>query len=125
MSIVDPEFEKFARALAEIESANNERAWGDDAGRGMNYLACGRWQMHPAFLWDYGPKEVGVLWSWNTLFEQTLYNFWLENGGAGESQVRIAMRFHLGVEAVKQGRFAIAYADEFNKHYLGLPVGSA
>ncbi len=125
MSTLTSNFEKFALALALTESDDNERAWGDDGGHGVNYLACGRWQMHPAFVWEFGPAQVQVLDSWNTVFKHTLFNFWMSRGAAGRSENQIAMEFHLGVAAVKEGRWAKGYDEDFTKHLLGLPTGSA
>jgi hypothetical protein len=120
-----PGFEKFALALGLTESAGNERAWGDPHNGGIWYRACGRWQMHPAFVWEFGPGQVGLDDSWDYVFQITLNNFYDARLRAGVSAYRMAMEFHLGVAAVKQGKTDTDYAERFNRHYLELPVGSA
>ena len=106
------DFDKFLNALAMTESNDDTKAWGDEG------LAVGRFQMHPAFVWDYGPDTVGVVWSWDHVFRETLRNFLAErepihNGDA----VHIVMEFHLGVSAVSKGQWDKAYAERFARFY--------
>jgi hypothetical protein len=65
------DYPDFAWALGQAESKFNLEAWGD-GGR-----ACGAYQMHPAFVWQWGPDVVPVGWNWADLFDTCLENFWL------------------------------------------------
>jgi len=87
-------FEEWASALAEIESRNNPHAWGDSG------LACGRWQMHPAFYHDWFLSTLGVEDSWDTVFSRALERFYQHYTERDPSPVRAAMIFHLGAHAV-------------------------
>lgn len=105
------DYEKWRSALAMTESQNNPHAWGDEG------LAVGRWQMHPAFVWDFGPDDVTVRESWDALFMSTLLNFFTERGPVVKDPVRLAMEFHLGVAAVAAGKWDDAYAVRFGSFY--------
>lgn len=105
------EFEKWRAALANTESNDNDRAWGDEG------LAVGRWQMHPAFVWDFGPDVVTVRESWDALFSATLRNFWDERSRVTPDGVKLAMEFHLGVTAVRDGQWDEPYAQRFKGFY--------
>lgn len=109
------DFERWAKALAQVESGEKDSAWGDHG------FACGCWQMHPAFVHDYMPEhETDWRCSWHTLFVRTLHNFWFRQGGVvGINPLTLAMRFHLGVSAVKEGQWDQAYAERFTHFYAG------
>jgi hypothetical protein len=64
------DYRDFAWALRIAESENNAHAWGD-GGR-----AYGAYQMHAAFVWEWGPDTVPVSWTWADLFESCMVNFW-------------------------------------------------
>lgn len=105
------EFNKWKAALAMTESTNNDRAWGDEG------LAVGRWQMHPAFVWDFGPDDVAVRESWDALFADTLLNFYATRAPHVPDPVKLAMEFHLGLHAVAEGQWDQVYADRFQGFY--------
>lgn len=123
------DFERFAEALAKTESSDTEIAWGDPkqptmttydhsfnpaiARPGRNFMACGRWQMHPAWYHDWVPLKVPVEASWDEMFREALENFWNNGVGVGDSPLQIAMKFHLGVAAVREGKSDDAYAKRF------------
>lgn len=83
------DFERFAKALALTESNDKQFVWGDDG------IACGRWQMHPAWVYRYWPHYIGVDWSWDHLFRAALVRFWGELAGSASITV-LAMEFHIG-----------------------------
>ncbi|HVH78587.1 MAG TPA: hypothetical protein VM782_04300 [Stellaceae bacterium] len=127
------EFERFAEALAKTESSDTEIAWGDpkepqgstydhnlNPARlipGRNFMACGRWQMHPAWYHDWVPLKVPVDASWDEMFRESLENFWNSGVGVGDDPLHIAMKFHLGVAAVRGGKWDQPYADRFARFY--------
>ena len=126
MRVIDEaEYIRFARALAIVESSNNEKVWGDGKSLGALYQACGRWQMHPAFVWEYSPDEVELHDSWDEVFAKTLRNFYVERWAVMPHPERIAMEFHLGVAAVKEGKWAEGYAQDFAKAFYDLQPGAA
>jgi hypothetical protein len=106
-------YAKWCTALALTESQNNQRAWGDQG------LACGRWQMHPAFVWDYGPDNVAVRASWDDIFSAALAGFFQERAPITTDPVKLAMEFHLGVRAVSEGQWDAVYAARFQSFYEG------
>src|ERR1700732_382897 len=105
------DFERFAAALALTESDNDQKAWGDQG------LALGRWQMHPAFVDEWWPDDIGVDWSWDHLFHAALLRFYSKKFVAGVTLSTVVMEFHLGVQAVKDGRWDATYWLRFSKHY--------
>jgi len=123
------QFERFATALAKTESGDRELAWGDpkehDAYsvvtidtevahvRGANFMAMGRWQMHPAWYHDWASVKVPVDASWDEVFRRALQVFWDGEQQAGRLAVQSAMIFHLGRHAVSEGRWDKAYGDRF------------
>jgi hypothetical protein len=108
------DFERFSKALALTESNDDSKAWGDSG------LACGRWQMHPAWAFDWWPKHVGVLWSWDTLFRTMLQSFYLAKSAERHAVTMIAMEFHLGAAAVKNGAWDAPYLARFMNHWAAV-----
>jgi hypothetical protein len=108
------DFERFASALAMTESNNNPQAFGDDG------LAYGRWQMHPAFVDEWWPDDVGVDWSWDQLFINALLRFYDTRLQPGRSLIDVVMEFHLGVQAVKDGKWDKPYAERFTGFYSSI-----
>jgi hypothetical protein len=117
MSGNDPEFKRFARALALTESNDKETAWGDGKSDKTAYLACGRWQMHPAFFQTWTHGVYGVEASWDDVFESTLLHFWTVRRQFTDNVWRIAMEFHLGIRAVMDNRWDDDYAERFREFY--------
>jgi hypothetical protein len=115
------DFERFAKALALTESTDNPRAWGDEG------LACGRWQIHPAWLDTYWPDDIGVAWSWDQLFRAALLRFWGEMRTKALSPEIMAMTFHLGHVPIPPGDWDEKYGERFANWYakLGLPAKPA
>ena len=127
------EFEHFAKALALTESEDVEVAWGDPKDSsgvflfgtdgksahksGRNLLACGRWQMHPAFVWDFRPEPIHLYSSWDEVFHQVLSNFYQRRRSAHPSIYHLAMEFHLGITAVAHGASDEAYVKRFIKNW--------
>ena len=105
------DFERFAAALALTESDNDQKAWGDQG------LAMGRWQMHPAFVDEWWPDDIGVDWSWDHLFHAALLRFYTTRYVQGVTLNRVVMEFHLGVHAVKEGHWDKTYWERFRKYY--------
>lgn len=105
------DFERFAAALALTESDNDQKAWGDQG------LAMGRWQMHPAFIDEWWPDGIGVDWSWDHLFHAALLRFYTTKYVQGVTLSRVVMEFHLGVQAVEEGRWDKPYWNRFSKYY--------
>lgn len=93
--------------------------------RGVHFLACGRWQIHPAWYHDWAPKQIGVLDSWDTAFRKALALFFLHRMDYHGDVHRAALEFHLGVEAFEKGKLDQAYLDKFAKHYAALEVEKA
>jgi hypothetical protein len=110
------EYEKFAQALALTESQDKQFSWGDDG------LACGRWQMHPAWVDRYWPDDVGVDWSWDHLFRAALIRFWGGKHKIGRP-TELAMEFHVGhwIEPTDHA-WDKPYAARFEHHYAALEV---
>lgn len=108
------DFEKFAHALALTESHDNPQAWGDQG------LAVGRWQMHPAFVDNYWPDDIGVDWSWDHLCRAALLRFYSTRFQPGRTLEQVVMEFHLGVHAVAEGDWDAVYAARFQTFYRGL-----
>lgn len=96
-------FTRWAEVLAKTESDNNWRATGDTG------LAFGRWQMHPAFFFDYFPGRPGVEESWDTWFGKALVAFYTRRMKIHGDERKAAMEFHLGVFAVEQGEWDAKY----------------
>ena len=105
------EFERFALALAWTESSNQETVWGD---RG---LACGRWQMHPAWYAEWADPAIQVGWSWDRAFRAALRRFWDEYERQKVAISDRAMIFHLGASAFHRGEYDGPYAVRFAKFW--------
>jgi hypothetical protein len=105
------DFERFAAALALTESDNDQKAWGDQG------LAMGRWQMHPAFVDEWWPDDIGVDWSWDHLFHAALLRFYTKRFVERVTLFTVVMEFHLGVQAVKDGRWDATYLERFRMHW--------
>src|SRR5712671_728579 len=105
------EFERFAAALAKTESNDFELTWGDakepdgtsqlhwgglgHSAKGANFMAMGRWQMHPAWYHDWHEEDTAVDASWDEEFRRALERFWHNHLGGERSIVHMAMVFHL------------------------------
>ena len=130
------EFERFAAALAKTESDDWEVAVGDAkskegsfivgcngfsrTGRGSNFMAMGRWQMHPAWYHDWMTEMVRVDASWDEVFRRALQVFWDGEQQAGRPAYKSAMIFHLGRHAVDEGKWDAAYATRFQRFWVEL-----
>ena len=127
------EFERFAEALAKTESGDLELAWGDPKEHkgtspivtgghgsfalGRNFMAMGRWQCHAAWYHDWLDPDLPVGASWDEAFRRALERFWNYFKALGDQVIKIAMSFHLGVEAVKEGRWDADYGQRFQGFY--------
>lgn len=127
------DFERFAEALAITESDDSELAWGDPKEpkglsfvtvgthqsriSGAGWMAMGRWQIHPAWYHDWVPLKVPVEASWDEMFREALENFWNNGVGVGDDPLTIAMKFHLGVSAVRGRKWDENYAKRFAGFY--------
>lgn len=87
-----PDFSRWARALAEVETG------GDYAARGDGGLALGPWQMHPTWFVDW-PVRPQPNWSWETwqlaALRQFFQRYRMDVDGA-DWPLALAMHFHLG-----------------------------
>lgn len=108
------DFEKFAKALALTESDDDPKAWGDQG------LAMGRFQMHPAFVDQWWPDDIGVDWSWDHLFRMALLRFYTTKFQPGVTLEKLVMEFHLGEHAVAEGRWDKVYEQHFKQHFAAL-----
>ena len=127
------EFERFAEALAKTESGDLELAWGDPKNAhqesivyrngsgwlvsGRDFLAMGRWQMHPAWYAEWADPAMQVGWSWDEAFRAALHKFW---DAYDRQSVPIANRmmiFHLGASAFARGQWDQDYADRFHRFW--------
>src|SRR5260370_36671493 len=104
-------FDRCAAALALTESDDDQKAWGDQG------LAIGRWQMHPAFVAEWWPDDIAVGWSWDRLFHAALLKFYDARYVAGVTLSQVVMEFHLGVQAVKDGRSDAHYLAQVEEFY--------
>lgn len=89
---------QFTDALALTESNGNVRAWGDDSDGRHAPLAMGRWQIHPAFLWDITDDDSCMpheLESWDTWVERLIQRWAAPKLKAIEA-VYVAEHYHLG-----------------------------
>jgi len=108
------EFDRFKRALALTETKDCPTAWGDE-GR-----ACGRWQMHVDFCFDYRPGGVVVGETWDEYFDDCLKCFWLRHRGEADSMLAMAAIFHLGHWAWKRGDHDDEYLERFQRNWAAL-----
>ena len=127
------DFERFAEALAKTESDDRELAWGDPKSRegltyigvgtaarrfeGSNFMACGRWQMHPAWYAEWADPAIQVGWSWDEAYRAALKRFWVKETPNVTTEVDKAMIFHLGSSAWARGEWDQPYADRFTRFY--------
>jgi hypothetical protein len=103
--------DQFLDALAQVESSNNDREWGD-GGRAM-----GRWQVHPDRLWSEARKahlepQLGETWDqFVGRVVGAMYNFFATRWAPRE----IAMYWHVG-HFVRDGHpdWDLAYAQKFD-----------
>lgn len=103
---------KWRHALALVESGDDPNGSFGDAGQ-----ALGRWQMHPAFVWQWGPDEVGLSETWDQVCAAALLAFYTARSKESQSALYLAMEFHLGVEAVREGKWDEGYAESFTRYY--------
>ena len=127
------EFEQFAEALAKTESEDSELAYGDPkqheglswvktkGGKahvaGSNFMAMGRWQMHPAWYAEWADPAMQVGWSWDEAFRKALKRFWDEYERAKAPIAHRMMIFHLGASAFFRGEWDQDYADRFDRFW--------
>jgi hypothetical protein len=127
------EFERFAQALALTESHDGEISWGDPkdatgassgviAGDpytrpGRQFMACGRWQMHPAWFLEWYDPAISVSWSWDQAFRAALQKFWNAMQSLKLEPHHAAMAFHLGMSAYQRGEWDQTYADRFQRFW--------
>lgn len=130
------EFERFAEALAKTESEDSELAYGDPkqheglswvytkGGKahvaGSNFMAMGRWQMHPAWYAEWADPAMQVGWSWDEAFRAALRKFWDAEERKGTQPLGRAMIFHLGASAIVRGDWDRDYGDRFHQFWVQL-----
>lgn len=103
---------KWRHALALVESGDNPHARFGDGGQ-----ALGRWQMHPSFVWEWGPDEVGLRETWDQVCAAALLAFFTSRSKGAASALILAMEFHLGVRAVYEGEWDEGYGEAFTRYY--------
>lgn len=127
------EFERFAEALAKTESGDREIAWGDpkDERRvtyifqnmpsltihGSDFMAMGRWQIHPAWYAEWADPAMQVGWSWDQAFRAALRRFYDKESRNVTTEVDKAMIFHLGSVAWARGEWDKNYETRFKGFY--------
>lgn len=127
------EFERFALALALTESDDRELAWGDAKSRegltyigvgsgarrveGAEFMAMGRWQMHPVWYAEWADPAIQVGWSWDTAFRAALRRFFDEYGRQDKPIWERAQIFHLGASAFARGEVDRDYALRFARFW--------
>jgi len=105
---MDPLTQRFITAIGITESNGHTEAWGD-SGQAM-----GRFQMHPSFVWQYGPDDVELTSTWDEVGITTLEAFVADRREAvGHNYTRLAQEFHLGVHAVATGKWDEDYHNRF------------
>jgi hypothetical protein len=109
---------RFEKALALVESNDNPEAWGDHG------QAMGRWQVHPAIVWEYGPESVPLNATWDWVCQQTVEPFFRDRM-AVHGNIGIAeMEWNKGISAVKAGVWDIDRAKKFNARWDVLAYAS-
>jgi hypothetical protein len=127
------EFERFAQALALTESDDSELSWGDPKQpeatsraivvghdyrvRGAQFMALGRWQMHPAWFLEWYDPAISVSWSWDEAFRAALQKFWTAMQKLKLQPHHAAMAFHLGMSAYQRGDWDQTYAERFQRFW--------
>jgi hypothetical protein len=137
------DFERFAKALALTETHDLETAWGDakserpltvvghEPGSTVtakcNFMAVGRWQMHPAWYHDWMRTVPPVGSSWDECFKAALLAFYATEKALGRSPMEMAMTFHIGHWPILQADWDEKYAERFANYYaqLGNPAPPA
>ena len=130
------EFERFAEALAKTESDDRELAWGDPkehtapstvdffghrlAIPGRDFMAMGRWQMHPAWYAEWADPAMQVGWSWDEAFRAALRKFWDAYDTQSVPIGHRVMIFHLGASAFARGQWDQDYFDRFHRFWWQL-----
>lgn len=109
--------EQFTQILGLTETNGKIEEWGDDTHGTKPPLAMGRWQIHPAWLWDHtrlqGAKP-DVLDSWDTWIGKLVGDFFADFADY-ITAVRLAMWFHVGHLTTDQlPDWDKAYAARFN-----------
>jgi hypothetical protein len=90
---------EFATAIGSIESGNNPLTWGDWTGTPYLPQAVGRYQLHPAWMWEWAarlnilPTVDDTLDSWQTRLVEGFFTF---NVARGLDPVACAVFLHLG-----------------------------
>lgn len=129
------DFDRFAEALAETESSDTEIAWGDPKEPhstsydhsfnpslmrpGRDFMACGRWQIHPAWYAEWADPAIQVGWSWDQAFRAALKRFYGKESRNVTTEVDKAMIFHLGAAAWARGEWDKKYGERFLFYYHG------
>jgi len=106
--------DRFIKILALVESDDYPLAWGDSG------FAVGRYQQHPRFYCDWGPKKDyfgNVERSWDWCFEHAARRFFRQARivSPGATLSKIAMAYHLHGAVVWTGddpAYAKRWADE-------------
>lgn len=114
------DYVKWSKTVALVESEDNPHAWGDEG------LACGRYQQHPAFTLEWlamGRVQVGVDWSWDRVFAAALRIFFNVRSLPTPDPLRLVMEFHLGVQAVKDGKWDVGYAERWGRYWDKMLLG--
>jgi hypothetical protein len=137
------DFERFSKALALTETHDLETAWGDAKSERAinvaariggvaqavkcNFMAAGRWQIHPAWYHDFMPVKVPVDASWDEVFRLALENFHRVKTMFGDSPEIMAMEFHKGHRVTGGPDWDEKYAVRFADYYaqLGNPAAPA
>ena len=110
--------QQFATILGLVESDGNIAAWGD-AAHGA-YLAVGRFQVHPAWLFDHILKPA-VSETWDSWVERMVEAFYTPR--AYLPPVEVAMWFHIGHRVQPdENDWDAPYAKRFadKQHSIGL-----
>lgn len=105
------EFQKFKIVLALTETKDQPEKFGD-AGR-----ACGRWQMHPEFFFDFFPGRPRPGSTWDEWFEPALQGFWLHYRARYPNVFMLAEIFHLGWRAWERGDHDAEYSARFRTYW--------
>ena len=105
---------RFEKALALVESNDNPEAWGDHG------QAMGRWQVHPAIVWEYGPESVPLDATWDWVCQQTVEPFFLDRMAVHGDVHRAEMEWNKGIHAVHDGAWDLERDIKFSARWEAL-----
>ena len=111
--------QQFTKALGLTESQGKIEQWGDDTHGTKPPLAMGRFQIHPAWLWDHTRTEEAKpadLESWDSWIERLITAFYRKYHVALPDDI-LAMWFHLGHRSYTDSTdWDSKYAERFNEY---------